>query len=144
MSVEKLAVMGISGCAGVIFTQIFGEWNDFILALLILMAIDFIMGLIVAGLFQKSTKTISGGLSSKECVKGIAKKVCEFLLVAAAYQGDRLLGVDYARAFVISGLCAAEIISIMENAGAMEILPASVQKVFKRIIDELNKKGGEK
>lgn len=144
MSTEKLTVMGISGCTGIIFTRIFGVWNDSVFALLILMAIDFAMGLIVAGLFQKSTKTLSGGLSSKECVKGIAKKVCEFLLVAAAFQGDKLLGVDYARTFVIWGLCAAEIISIMENAGAMEILPASVQNVFKKIIDTLNKRSGEK
>lgn len=132
-----------SGAVGVALTRIFGEWNDSLLALLILMAIDFATGLIVAGLFQKSSKTFSGGLSSRECVKGIAKKVCELLLVAAAYQGDKLLGVDYARTFVIWGLCAAEIISIMENAGAMDILPASVQNVFKKIIDVLNKKNDD-
>ncbi len=143
MNIEKLTVIGISGGIGVVLTKIFGEWNESVLALIILMTIDFITGILAAGLFQRSTKTFSGGLSSKECVKGIAKKVCELLLVAAAYQGDMLLGIDYARIFTIWGLCAAEIISIMENAGAMEILPASVQNVFRKIIDTLNKKGGE-
>lgn len=139
MSGKTLTVIS-SGVAGVIVTKIFGEWNDFTFALVVLMAIDFITGLIVAGLFQKSPKTFSGGLSSKECLKGIAKKVCELLLVAAAYQADKLIGVEYVRIFTIWGLCAAEIISIMENAGAMDILPASVQAVFKRVIDVLNKK----
>lgn len=140
---NQLICSGAAGVIGVIVTKIFGEWNDSIFALLVLMAIDFAMGLIVAGLFQKSTKTISGGLSSKECVKGIAKKVCELLLVAAAYQGDKLLEIDYTRTFVIWGLCAAEIISIMENAGAMEILPPTVQKVFGKIIDVLNRKANK-
>lgn len=139
MSGKTLTIVS-SGVVGVIVTKIFGEWNDFTFALVVLMAIDFITGLIVAGLFQKSPKTFSGGLSSKECLKGIAKKVCELLLVAAAYQADKLIGVEYVRVFTIWGLCAAEIISIMENAGAMGILPASVQAVFKRVIDVLNKK----
>lgn len=139
MSGKTLTIVS-SGVVGVIITKIFGEWNDAVFALVVLMAIDFITGLIVAGLFQKSPKTFSGGLSSKECLKGIAKKVCELLLVAAAYQADKLIGVEYVRIFTIWGLCAAEIISIMENAGAMDILPASVQAVFKRVIDVLNKK----
>lgn len=139
MSGKTLTVIS-SGAVGIIITKIFGEWNDAVFALVVLMAIDFITGLIVAGLFQKSPKTFSGGLSSKECLKGIAKKVCELLLVAAAYQADKLTGVEYVRIFTIWGLCAAEIISIMENAGAMDILPASVQAVFKRVIDVLNKK----
>ena len=136
----KAAVISFAGVCGGIFTSVFGVWSDDVLALLVLMAIDFITGLIVAGLFQSSPKTQSGGLSSKECLKGIAKKVCELLLVAAAYQADKLIGVEYVRIFTIWGLCAAEIISIMENAGAMDILPASVQAVFKRVIDVLNKK----
>lgn len=139
MSGKTLTVIS-SGAVGIIVTKIFGEWNDAIFGLVVLMAIDFITGLIVAGLFQKSPKTFSGGLSSKECLKGIAKKVCEMLLVAAAFQADKLIGVDYVRTFTLWGLSAAEIISIMENAGAMDILPASVQAVFKRVIDILNKK----
>ena len=135
----KMILSVSAGTAGAVFTSIFGAWDDNVFALLILMAIDFVTGLLVAGLFQKSSKTFSGGLSSEECLKGIAKKVCEMLLVAAAYQSDKLLGIDYARAFVIWGLCAAEIISIMENAGAMGILPEPVQQILKKVVDTLNK-----
>ena len=134
----KFTIITSSGVAGVFLTQIFGEWNDSLFALVIMMAIDFITGLIVAGLFQKSTKTFSGGLSSRVCAKGIAKKVAMIFLVAVAYQGDKILGVDYFRTAVIWALCASEILSIIENAGAMEMLPESVQKIFRKIIDALN------
>lgn len=139
----KAAVISFVGVCGGIFTSVFGVWSDDVLALLVLMAIDFITGLIVAGLFQSSPKTQSGGLSSKECLKGIAKKVCEFLLVAAAYQADRLIGFDYARGAAVAALCVAEIISIMENAGAMGILPEPVRNVFRKVVDILNKKSND-
>jgi len=143
---RKTIVVAGAGFAGAAFSAIFGEWSSDLQALIVLMCIDFITGLMVAGLFQKSPKTFSGGLSSKECVKGIAKKTGELMLVAAAYQSEILLSESYSipiRAYVISALCAAEIISIMENAGAMDILPESVQKIFRKVIDALNKKSGD-
>ena len=135
----KGTIMGISGVGGVLLTQLFGEWNSALFALVVLMTIDFVTGLVVAGIFQKSTKTFSGGLSSRACVMGIAKKVGTLLLVAVAHQSDVLLQVDYLRTAVICALCASEILSIIENAGPMEILTEPVQKIFRRVIDALNK-----
>lgn len=135
----KGTIMGISGVGGVLLTQLFGEWNSALFALVVLMTIDFATGLAVAGIFQKSTKTFSGGLSSRVCAMGIAKKVGTLLLVAVANQADVLLSVDYLRTAVICALCASEMLSIIENAGAMEILPEPVQKIFRRVIDALNK-----
>lgn len=135
----KGTIMVSSGTVGIIITRFFGEWDNFLLALVILMTIDFFTGLAVAGIFQKSTKTFSGGLSSRVCAMGITKKVGTLLLVAVAHQSDTLLQVDYLRTAVICALCASEILSIIENAGAMEILPEPVQKIFRRVIDALNK-----
>ena len=134
----KSAIIASSSIIGIFLSRIFGEWNDSLFALVIMMTIDFITGLIVAGLFQKSTKTFSGGLSSRVCAKGITKKVAMIFLVAVAYQSDKMLGIDYFRTAVIWALCANEILSIIENAGAMEILPESIQKIFRKIIDALN------
>ena len=134
----KAAIVASSSVVGIFFSQLFGEWNTSLFALVVLMTIDFITGLAVAGIFQKSTKTFSGGLSSRVCAMGIAKKVGTLLLVAVAYQADILLSVDYLRTAVIWALCASEILSIIENAGAMGILPESVQKIFNKIIDALN------
>jgi len=133
-----LTILATSGF-GVFFTSIFGEWNNDVIALVILMAIDYITGLVVAGMFRKSKKSKNGGLSSSAALKGIAKKVCELMLVAAAFQSEMLLHVDYLRIAVIWGLCGAEIISIMENADDMDILPESVKKVLGRVTKTLNK-----
>ena len=140
----KMIAVGLSGGAGAVFTSIFGEWNDSLYALVVLMCIDFITGLIVAGLFNRSKKTANGGLSSKECLKGIARKSCTLLIVAVAYQAEVLLSVNYIRAAVIWGLCAAEIISITENAVDMDIMPPTVQKIMKKVIGLLNKDDDDK
>ena len=59
------------------------------------------------------------------------------LLVLIAHQLDRVIGIDYARASVIIGFLANELISLTENAGLMGIpLPA----VIKKAIDLLNEK----
>ena len=144
LSTGKIITIGAAGGAGAILSTIFGEWSDNLLALVILMCIDFATGLIVAGLFQRSKKTANGGLSSRECLRGIARKVCTLFIVAVAYQAEVLLSVDYIRAAVIWGLCAAEMISITENAVAMDILPPSVQKVFKKVIGLLENKNDDK
>ena len=138
-----MAILASSGF-GVVFAKIFGEWNNDVIALVVLMAIDYITGIIVAGVFRRSDKSETGGLSSHAALKGIAKKVCELMLVAAAYQSEILLHVDYLRIAVIWGLCAAEIISVMENAAYMGILPESVRNVFDNVIKTLNKKDDEK
>lgn len=135
----KMIVIGATGGIGAILSAIFGEWNDSLFALVVLMCIDFVTGLVVAALFNKSSKTANGGLSSRECLKGIARKTCTLLIVAAAYQADILLSVDYIRAAVIWGLCAAELISIIENAVAMGILPPPVQRIFEKVIGLLNR-----
>lgn len=140
---NKLVAIGTAGAAGAVFSSIFGEWSNSLFALVVLMCIDFLTGIIVAALFNKSPKTKNGGLSSKECLKGIAKKSCTLLIVAVAYQAEVLLSVDYIRDAVIYGLCAAEIISIMENAVTMKILPPPVQKIFEKVIGALNGEKGE-
>ena len=134
----KSVIVASSSVVGLFCTQLFGEWNNALFALLILMSIDFVTGLTVAGIFQKSSKTFSGGLSSRVCAMGVAKKVGTLLLVVVANQADILLSVDYLRTAVIFALCASEMLSILENAGSMGILPESVQKIFDKIIDALN------
>jgi toxin secretion/phage lysis holin len=108
------------------------------------MVIDFIMGLLLAIVFHKSSKSKKGGLSSAAAWKGVAKKTCTLLLVAVAYQADILLSTAYIRPTVVGALCASEIISIVENAAKMGILPEPVQKLLDKVIDILNTpKGGD-
>lgn len=142
-SITKFSVSAAVGAMSAFSAYIFGEWSNDVFALIILMIIDFFMGILLAIVFKKSSKSKKGGLSSAAAWKGIAKKTCTILLVAVAYQADILLSTAYIRPTVIGALCASEIISIVENAAKMGILPEPVQKLLDKVIDILNApKGG--
>ena len=143
MSYSKFSISAAAGAVSAFATFIFGEWSNDVFALIILMIIDFIMGVLLAIVFRKSPKSKKGGLSSAAAWKGVAKKTCTILLVAVAYQADILLSTAYIRPTVVGALCASEIISIIENAAKMGILPEPVQKLLDKVIDILNTpKGG--
>lgn len=109
-------------------------------ALLLFMAIDFLTGLILAGVFRKSPKTASGGLQSKIGWKGVSRKCVTLLLVLISAQLDLILGTTYIRDAVCIAFTVNELISIFENAGLMGIpMPAALKKA----IDLLQSKGKE-
>ena len=99
--------------------------------LVILMAIDYFSGLIVAGVFNQSAKSTSGGLESKAGWKGLCRKCMTILFVGIAYRIDLALGTTYVQDAVIIGFMANELISIVENAGLMGLpLPAMITKAI--------------
>ena len=69
--------------------------------LLVFICTDYITGLILSGIFKKSKKTESGGLSSEIGFKGIIKKVCIIICVIVANLLDTALGTNYIRNVVI-------------------------------------------
>ena len=54
--------------------NMFGGWSAGMTTLLICMIIDYISGLVVAGVFKKSKKTESGALESRAGWKGLCRK----------------------------------------------------------------------
>ena len=52
---------------------------------MILIGIDYLTGLIVAGVFHKSTKTKNGALESKAGFKGLCRKAVILLIVLMAF-----------------------------------------------------------
>lgn len=116
---EKAYVCGMFGVIGSIITGFFGGWDAGMVTLVTFMCIDYISGIIVAGVFKKSKKSKQGALSSKVGWMGLCKKVMTLLIVVVAYRLDILINTDYIRDAVIIGFCANELISIIENAGLM-------------------------
>lgn len=101
------------------------------------MALDYVTGLIVAGVFHNSTKTDTGTLESKAGWKGLCRKCMTLIFVLVAYRIDLILGLDYIRNAVIIAFITNELISLVENAGLMGVpLPAVITKA----IDILQKK----
>ena len=125
------------GVLGGILSAMFGGFDDAMITLLIFLTIDFISGLITAGVFKKSNKTPTGGLSSSYGVKGLAKKGLELMIVVIAVRLDKTTGLNYFRDCTIFAICTNELISIIENLGLCGV---PVPDVIKKAIDILNEK----
>lgn len=133
----KSIICSTCGVIGGFITYLVGGWDMAILTLLIFMAIDYITGLIVAGIFHKSKKTASGGLNSKIGFLGLAKKVVVFLLIIVAQFLDLILGIDFVRNSVIIAFITNEVISIIENAGLMGVpMPKVIHKALDLLQDQ--------
>lgn len=133
----KQTICTAIGLAGAVVTKLFGGWDDALVTLLIFMLIDYVSGLIVAGVFKKSPKTDTGALESKAGWKGLCRKCMTLVFVLIAYRLDLTIGTDYIRNAVIIAFIANETISLVENAGLMGVpLPAVITKA----IDILQKK----
>lgn len=125
------------GMLGSAIASIFGGWDTGLVSLLIFMALDYVSGLVVAGVFHKSNKTDTGSLESKAGWKGLCRKCMTLVFVLVAYRLDLVIGTNYIRDAVIIAFIANELISLVENAGLMGIpLPA----VLTKAIDILQKK----
>ena len=128
------------GVVGGFIASLFGGWDAALITLLMFMVIDYISGLIVAGVFHNSNKTETGTLESKAGWKGLCRKCMTLLFVLISYRLDLALNVNYIRNAVIIGFMANELISIVENAGLMGLpLPAVIIKA----VDVLTKKATE-
>ena len=115
------------GMVGAAAAWAFGGWDAALMALVICMAVDYISGSLVALVFHKSNKTVTGAYDSRYGLKGLCKKGLMLLFVVVAVQADRLLGADYVRDAVCIGFCVNEMISIVENLGHAGIpLPQAV------------------
>lgn len=141
MKLMKDGILTGVGVLGSLIASLFGGWDAALITLLIFMTIDYITGLIVAGVFKASTKSKTGALESRAGWKGLCRKGVTLLIVLVSYRLDIVMGSTFIRDGVIIAFTANETISIVENAGLMGIpIPAVITKA----IDVLkNKAEGE-
>ncbi len=125
------------GVSGSVVAGLFGGWDAALLTLLIFMAIDYITGLVVAGVFHNSPKTENGNIESKAGWKGLCRKCMTLLFVLVATRLDIMLGAEYIRDGVCIGFIVNETISIIENAGLMGV---PIPKQITNAIEVLKKK----
>lgn len=137
---EKFAFNTAIGLVGGLLNTIFGGWTPALTTLIVFMAVDYISGLIVAGVFKKSKKTNTGALESRAGFKGLCRKCMMLFMVLVAYRLDIVLGSDFVRNAVIIAFIANETISIAENAGLMGL---KLPPVITKAIDILNSKTEE-
>jgi len=121
----------IVGVGGGLASFLFGGWSALLQTLVLFIALDYVIGVLVAG--------YHGELNSKVRFKGIAKKVLILLLVAFAHQIDLLLGDgSLVRDSVIFFYLANELLSILESVGKTNL---PIPDVLKKAVETLNSRG---
>ena len=137
----KAVILGGAAIAGGAISQAFGGWDSAMMTLLIFMAIDYLSGLIVAGVFHSSDKSETGTLNSAACWQGLLKKGMTLVIVLVAARLDIVLGTAFVRDAVVIAYIVNETISIIENAGLMGL---PVPDVIMQAIEQLQGKNEQK
>lgn len=131
------------GIIGSFIASLFGGWDAALTTLVIFMGIDYVTGLIVAGVFHNSGKTESGALESRAGWKGLCRKGMTLLIVLIACRLDLIMNTNFVRDAVVIGYIANETISIVENAGLMGLpIPSAITKAIE-VLTKKNEKEGE-
>lgn len=120
----EIPLLVLIALAGSVTSFMFGGWGSLLSILTFLMIVDYLTGLIAAGLEKK--------LCSRIGFRGIAKKVLVFVLISVAHMLDIVMGVGHmirdATAFFY---IMNEIISIIENAKRVGLpIPPIIEKVI--------------
>lgn len=94
-------------------SYLFGGFDGLLMALLFCIVADYITG-VLAAVYERK-------LNSQTGFRGIIKKVVILIVVALAVEISNVTGAESIRDLVISFYIANEGISILENAGRMEV-----------------------
>lgn len=121
----------VTGAIGSLLINLIGKPTKDLIILIVLMIIDLIVGFLISAIWQKSSKTDSGKLSSGVMFKGIIKKFFTLVIVVIAYQLDILLAMNVIRHIVIIAFIVEEVLSITENIVITGIkIPAIITKAL--------------
>ena len=131
----KDSVLAALAVAGSYAAQALGGWDSALQTLIILMAIDYITGLLIAGVWGKSSKSQTGALESKAGFKGLIRKGLILLIVLIGVQLDAIIGLEsFCRTAVVLFFCGNEGLSIVENLGIMGLpLPDFIKARFEQL-----------
>lgn len=133
----KTQVCAVVGAVGGMISSALGGWDAALATLVLFMAVDYITGLVTAGVFHASPKSSGGGIESNASFKGLCRKGMILLIVLVGARLDLVLGITYTRDAVCIAFVASEAISIVENADLMGV---PVPKRLTEVIDILKNK----
>ena len=117
----KNVICAIFGIIGGFIANAFGGWSAALTTLLIFMGVDYLSGLILAGVFHASPKSEDGTLESYAGWKGLVRKGMTLLIVLIGARLDLLISVNYIRDAMVIAFCVNELLSIIENMGLMGV-----------------------
>ena len=128
MSKIQIIIDSIAGAVGAVLGFMYGEVTGLFWALIAFMALDYITGVIVAGIEKR--------LSSEDGFRGLAKKFLILVFVAVGHIADTYIlgGTPAAMSAVMLFYIANEGISIIENAAALGLpVPKKLTNIMEQI-----------
>ncbi len=136
----KDGVLLALSAVGAFIANTLGGWDSAMVLLCALMAADYATGVLLAAVWQRSTKSESGALSSVAGFKGLVKKGTVLLVVWVSVLLDKALGMDFIRTMVILFFAGNEGLSLLENLGLMGV---PFPTFLKRMLEDLREQGDE-
>lgn len=131
-------IKALSGAVGAVVGFLYGEINGLFIAIIALMALDYITGILCA----VTTKT----LSSEVGFRGLVKKFMILIVIAVGHLVDAyIIGTGSAiMSAVILFFAANEGISILENAAALGLpIPNKLRGVLEQLKSDNDKEGND-
>ena len=133
----KNGVLAALATVGTFVAHALGGWDAAMHVLVALMALDYLTGILVAAVWQRSNKSSTGALDSKAGFKGLCKKGMILLLVWLGVLLDNAFGTTYVRMAVIIFFIGNEGISFLENLGLMGVpFPEFLKKALEALRDQ--------
>jgi len=133
----KNGVLAAFAFIGSFVANALGGWDASMQVLVALMVADYITGVLVAAVWQRSNKSATGALDSKAGFKGLLKKGVILLLVWIGVLLDTATGANYIRTAVVLFFIGNEGISLLENLGLMGVpYPAFLRKALEALHDQ--------
>ena len=119
----KNCILTAAGLIGSAAASLFGGWDAALVTLVVFMAIDYITGLLVAGIFHRSPKSPDGRLESRAGFKGLLRKGMMLLIVLVAVRLDAVIGAGFTflRDAAAISLTVNDGLSILENMVLMGV-----------------------
>lgn len=132
MYVSALAVTSALGAWAV---EALGGWDNSLQTLIAFMAIDYVLGILIALIWHKSQKTADGRFESHASLKGLIRKFSVLIIVFIAVKLDMVMhDSGYVRTAVIMFFITNEGFSIIENLGIMGVpMPEVIKDAFAAI-----------
>ena len=126
----------VGGVVGGFIVSLFGGWDVMLYTILLFAVLDYFTGLLKA--FYKKQ------LSSEIGFKGIIKKIMVFVVVAVAYNVQKMTGDTIPlREIVIVFFICNEALSILENAAEFIGIPQQLKDVLLQLRDKSTEDGNK-
>ena len=123
--------LGGASAVGAVIANSLGGWDTGLQTLVILMAVDYVTGVLCALVWKKSPKSTDGAFESNASFRGLIRKMVILLCVLVACRVDVYTGTDMARDAVILFFIANDGLTIVENLGIMGVpIPPAIQNAF--------------